>query len=128
MTSHTGGWVNGYQFGRQANEKLQAVFVPGQFQTASLPDSGSFFKTDSPDFWISCIKKSDDRNSIIIRGCEWEGVGKSITLTSWFPAIQLRQVNLIENPAGRMVAGDKGIKIDLNPYGIETYEVEMQRR
>jgi alpha-mannosidase len=53
LTSHKPGYQNGYQFGRQANEKLIAIVDPDPAMKCFLPEETSFFSVDKPNISIS---------------------------------------------------------------------------
>ncbi|MBK7107529.1 MAG: hypothetical protein IPH62_19860 [Ignavibacteriae bacterium] len=56
LTSHLPDWENGFQFGKQANEKLQVVLNPKQYKDANLPDEKVSFSLDSKNIIISTLK------------------------------------------------------------------------
>lgn len=80
---HTGDWKNGvwkegdlFNNPVYASEPASLSFKP----VASLPGDASLYELSSPDIVLSCIKKSEDSEMIIIRLCEIAGKETEVTL------------------------------------------------
>ena len=117
ITSHLPGWENGWKFGKQANDKLIAVFNPKSYTDASLPQTKSFFEINNDKVIITAIKKCDDDNSIIIRLNNLDGKETVVDLKSAFTPKKIIYTNLIEEEI------EPVDKILLGKYAIETYKL-----
>jgi alpha-mannosidase len=73
LTSHKPGWENGFQSGRETNEKLMVVVNPEPYQNADLPEELSFFSSNNKNIIISTVKKAEDESALIIRAFNVSG-------------------------------------------------------
>ena len=122
LTSHQPGWINGANFGCEANETLKAVWADHRFADASLPESMSFFHTDEPNVLVSTVKKAEDRNDVVARIVDLEGKDRTVTFSSFKPIRVATETNLIESEKGPLpVVGEK-VTIRLGHNSIETFE------
>lgn len=124
ITSHKPGWKNGASFGRQANEKLIAVWATNTFTNASLPESLSFFKTDQKNILISTVKKAEDSNEIVVRIVELEGKDKIVNFESFKEFKQVKLTNLIEEEIENLNPNNKSIQLNLGHHAIETIKIK----
>ncbi len=129
MSSHNPGWINGYKFGRQANEAMFVVVNPKPFATANLPQEKSFFsfnnpKGDSEDVIISTIKKADDDNSVIVRIYDIKGENRNVVLKSANDFKSAIITNLIEEEIKEIPAEKNKVKVELGHHSIETIKLK----
>ncbi len=124
FTSHKPGWEYGAGFGRQANERLVAVWADNSFTSASLPESLSFFNTDQPNVFVSTIKKAEDSNDVIVRLVDMEGKDRIVTLKSFFKIKEAKQTNLIEEGIKDISSNENSIILELGHYSIETIKLK----
>ena len=124
ITSHKPGWENGAAFGRQANEKLKAVWATNSFKNAPLPESLSFFKIDQKNVFISAIKKAEDSNEIVIRIVELEGKDKTVNFESFKKIEQAKLTNLIEEEIEDLKPNNKSLRLNLGHHSIETIKIK----
>ncbi len=122
ITSHKPGWINGENFGRGANEDLIGVWADHRYAGASLPESMSFFHTDSPNVLISTVKKADGRDAVIARIVDMEGKNRTVDFVSFKPIRQAMQTNLLEKVEGLLPVQDGKIRINLEHNSIETFQ------
>ncbi len=122
ITSHKPGWLDGAAFGRGANENLMGVWADQRYADASLPESMSFFRTDSAHVLVSTVKKADDRNEVIARIVDMEGKDRTVSFRSFNAIHQARQTNLIESEEGTLPVRNDRIQIKLGHNAIETFE------
>jgi alpha-mannosidase len=123
LTSHTGGWENGFRFGKEANENLFVLVNPQQYKYANLTEEHSFFSVDGNNVIISTIKKAEDDDAIIIRMYDILGLDQEIELTSSINVSSAFKTNLIEEVGEKLINTDKGINLNLGKYSIETIKV-----
>ncbi len=122
ITSYKPGWLNGASFGRGANEPLIGIWADHRYAAASLPESLSFFHTDSPHVQISTVKKAEDRNTVIVRLVDLEGKDRTVSFESFKPIREARQTNLIETEEGPLPVTNKGVEVKLGHNEIDTFE------
>jgi len=128
LNSHPPGWKNGFNFGKQANEKLVVVVNPLVYKSASLPESDSFFDVEPANLVISTVKKAEDDNSVIIRVYEIEGKSIKATINSFVPIKEVIHTNLIEEPQNKVEikANKNKINIDVGKFAIETFKMKLK--
>lgn len=122
ITSHKPGWINGENFGRGANENLIGVWADHRYAGASLPQSLSFFHTDSPHVLISTVKKADGRDAVIARIVDMEGKDRTVDFASFKPVRQAMQTNLLEKMQTPLPIEKGRIRINLGHNSIETFQ------
>ncbi len=120
VTSHHPGWLNSVNFGRQANETLQAVWADHKYATASLPEQMSFFSTGDPNVLISTVKKAEDSDGIILRLVDLEGKNKKVLINSFQKLNEAWLTNLIEEEAKKLNLTNGKLEFELGPHSIET--------
>ena len=124
ITSHLPGWENGAAFGRQANEKLVAIWADNTYSNASLPETQSFFTIDQKNVLISTIKKAEDSDEIVIRLTELEGKDRTIKLTSFKQLKQAKQTNLIEDEMKDLKVINGRLTYPIGHHSIETIKLK----
>ena len=124
ITSHKPGWENGFHFGRQANEKLLAVWAGEKYASARLPESLSFFGVDQNNVLVSTIKKAEDSNDYVVRMVDMEGKDKTVVFQSFEKINQAVHTNLIEDDLKKLNVTDGKLEFPLGHYAIETVKVK----
>ena len=123
LTSHQPGWGNGYQFRRQANEKLLVVVDPQQGKVSTLPEELSFFSVNASNVAISTIKKAEDDGNSVIRLFE---IGKGetpVNLNSWFPIVKAEKTNMLEYEGKIIESKTNSVPLKLGSHAIETIKI-----
>jgi alpha-mannosidase len=128
MSSHNPRWINGYKYGRQANEVMFVVVNPKSFATANLPPEKSFFSFDdagtSEDVIISTIKKAKDDNSVIVRLYDIKGESRNVILKSANDFKSAVITNLIEEEIKEIPMKKNKVKINIGHHSIETIKLK----
>ena len=125
LTSHAGGWRNGWQDGIAANHPLlPAVGVPRR-SDAQLPEAKSFFSVSGSNTVISTIKKCEDDDSVIVRLYDLEGRDTKPTLTTFLPVQQASRASLIEEAGGKVDSKDREVRLTLGHQAIETLRLKL---
>ncbi len=122
ITSYKPGWLNGASFGRGANEPLIGVWADQRYADASLPESMSFFHTNSPYIMVSTVKKAEDCNAVVVRLVDLEGKDRVVNFESFKPIHEARQTNLIETEEGHLPVTSKSVEVKLGHNEIDTFE------
>lgn len=85
----------------------------------------SLFKLSSSTAMISAVKKSEDRNTVILRVHDFSGSRNVLTIESDLTLSSWRTCNLMEQPEGEW-QHKSSINFVLNPYEITTFEIDLQ--
>ncbi len=123
FTSHNAGWKNGFEFGKEANERLLVVVNPNSIKDANLEEEKSFFSVGENNAIISTIKKCEDDNGIIVRLYDILGTETDLKLNSFQNIQDAYMTNLIEEPIKKINHSNENIKIKLGHYSIETIKL-----
>lgn len=126
LTSHLPGWSHGYQFGKQANEKLFVVVNPEKFKHANLPESKTFLKVSGHNAIVSAIKKSELDDAVVVRMYDILGQSSDLELELDFKPFKCYKTSLIEEEIEELTYSEHAIPIRLEHYSIETYKFILQ--
>ena len=120
LTSTASGDDSGDRTAKQFNDPIKVVINPDKSAQANLSETATFFSLDKKNVIISCIKKAEDSDDVIVRMYDADGQAAHVTLQSFFKVNEIQQTNIIEEYP-KMVE-----KIEINPYAIETYKLLMK--
>lgn len=124
ITTHTPGWKNGYAFGIENNHPFFSVGVKN-IQKGKLPASMSFVTSDSPFSLVTCIKKADNDNDVVVRMVNMLDSASHMQL-QWFRApASIRKTDLIENVINEGKSGSSSLMINAGKNSIETYRLKF---
>jgi alpha-mannosidase len=126
LSSHEPGWINGYKFGRQANEKLLVIVDPQQGKATAIPEELSFFSVNSSNVAISTIKKAEDNGNTVIRLFE---IGKGetpVNLSSWFSIVKAEKTDMLEYNGKAIESNRNTVLMNLGSHAIETIKLELK--
>ena len=123
VTSHTGGWRNGWRDGVAANHPLQLVIGAVPHPGADLPESKAFFTVSKSKAMISTIKKCDDDNSVIVRLYDVEGRDSKPVLGCFVPLASVKHTNLIEQECGNLDCRGFDVVVPVGHHSIETLKL-----
>ena len=119
LTSSKAGEIDGTRISKQFNEPLKVIVNPERSVKADLAETIQFFSIDRENVIITTIKKAEEGDGIVARMYDAEGEESTVKLESFFDLGNLQHTNIIEeNPK----AADK---IEISPYGIETYQFDI---
>jgi alpha-mannosidase len=126
ITSHEGGWRNGWRDGIAANHPLIPVINLKARTDASLPESKSFFSLSESNVVISTIKRCEDDNSVVVRLYDIEGRDTQPSLASFLPVSEAKHVNIIEEPDANMDPNGHEVRVPVGRHAIETVKLSLQ--
>jgi hypothetical protein len=126
ITSHDGGWRNGWPDGIAANHPLLPVIGVRPRTNASLPESKSFFSTSESNVVISTIKKCEDDDSVIVRLFDLEGRDTKPALASFLPVRDAKHTDIIEKAGASLDASGDGVRLPVGHNAIETVKLDLQ--
>ncbi len=120
------GWKNGFNEGKQAQNRLYPVFDPIRAKENPLKESQSFFNTTGGLPLIAAIKKCEDDNSVIIRMTEIDGKSQKVDLGLFAPAISISRTNLIEQEGRNINQTGKVLHLEMGKNSIETFKLQFR--
>ncbi|MCX6878147.1 MAG: discoidin domain-containing protein, partial [Verrucomicrobia bacterium] len=123
LTSHDGGWRNGWHDGISANHPLLPVMVQPA-PDASLPVEKCLVSLSVPNALISTIKKCEDDDGMVVRLCEMEGRDTQAALNLFMPVRKASLTNLIEEGGKPLPLKAGQVQIQLGHHAIETLKLE----
>ena len=129
ITTHDGGWQNGWRTGIQPNNALEAVMGVKPASGASLPTSMSFFSSSAKNVTITAVKKAEDDDSVVMRCVDVEGKTSNVTLKTFIPIRQAVPTNIIEETnddakRGKLTIVNGGVTLNLGHHAIETIKLK----
>ncbi|MGH0052817.1 MAG: glycoside hydrolase family 38 C-terminal domain-containing protein, partial [Sphaerochaetaceae bacterium] len=92
--------------------------LPAEASLVSCPDEGIVIET---------VKKSEDRNSLILRILQLNGKRVKSHLHSLLPIFEAYQCNLLEERLVLLTRDDEGVALSLRPHEIQTVELVLQQ-
>jgi alpha-mannosidase len=120
LTSSKAGEIVGSRISKQFNDPLKVVVNPEKSVKASLEEEIEFFSIDRENVIVTAIKKAEEGEGIVLRMYDSEGQDSEVQVESYFKLNNLLHTNLIEEQ------GKPAEKIEISPFGIETYLVEAE--
>jgi alpha-mannosidase len=123
LTSNSGDWNESTSVGKQQNQPLRPVVTDVREKRNGLPAGYSFAGVDAENIFISTIKKSEDENSVIMRMVDLQGKPTDAAI-HWFGKINgVTKTNIIEEDDKPLAETSAPIKIEVNPFSIETIRI-----
>jgi len=120
---HKGDWREGdtVRRGYEFNYPLFASFVdshPGE-----MPPDHSFFKVTPSNIILVTVKKAEDRESVILRFYEAEGINTEAFVTLFRRPRQIYELDLMENRQRTVSFNDKSFTLKFGKSEIKTIEL-----
>lgn len=120
LTSHSGGWRQGWRPGIAGNRPLIPVLGTRPAANASLPPDQSLASVSAGNVLLSTIKKAEDDDSVIVRAYEIEGKDSSATITLCQPMQTASRTDLIELGGQPLPVKAGAIELPIGHHAIET--------
>jgi alpha-mannosidase len=112
--------------GYELNNKLIAYYIEkGKDGDGTLAESKSFISIDSPNVILTCFKKAEDSNNLIIRVYESKGNKVEATVKFGFNFRGIEEVNLIEKTIESNISifKNSAFSFFISPYEIKTFKI-----
>jgi alpha-mannosidase len=114
---------------RAAERFNNPVAVIGSLKPASAPASElsrfSFASVDQPNVTLETVKKAEKSDAVVLRVFEHANIRAEATITFGIPVKAVRNVNLMEEGAGKpLEIKDNGVILSLRPFEIATLLIE----
>jgi alpha-mannosidase len=122
---HEPGWKNGFQDGKQAQNKLYTVMDPVRSVNSSLSEEKSFLTTSGKQIVLTALKKSEDDNSLIMRFTDMSGAEQDMDIEIFTPFSGIYKTNLIEQDKKFVGPGAKEFNLKIGKNSIETFRLEQ---
>lgn len=123
LTTHAPGWQNGFQYGRQTNEPLEAVVNPARAINATLTEKERFVSINKRNVVITTMKKAEDDDGIILRFFEMEGKDTEVEFQFKKPLKKAYKVSLIEEASGQIPSSGNRLKFSIKHNSVETIKI-----
>ncbi|MEW6071850.1 MAG: discoidin domain-containing protein [Planctomycetota bacterium] len=127
ITTHAGGWRQGWRPGIAANHPLVAIVGGGGGPAASLPESFSFLAVSAPNLVVSTIKKSEDDDAVVLRSYDIEGRDSRPQLRWFLPLAAAELTNLIEEEGTPLAVSGRELTLEVGHHAIATVRVRASR-
>jgi alpha-mannosidase len=122
---HEPGWKNGFQDGKQAQNKLYTVMDPVRSVNSSLSEEKSFLTTSGNQVVLTALKKSEDDNSLIMRFIDMSGAEQDMDIEMFTTFSRIYKTNLIEQDKIFVGPGAKEFNLKIGKNSIETFRLEQ---
>ncbi len=131
---HKGDWKtsNTPRKGLELNHRLISSYINNSKEniTSPLPSEKTYVSVDKTNVIISCFKKAEKDDDLIVRLYETKGIIIKTYIDLGFNIIDAHEVNLIEekvdNPELEIRNNKIGFK--LNPYEIKTLKIKREAK
>jgi len=126
ITTHTGDWREGRarDFGWGVSNPLIPVFIEGK-KEGSLAPIQSFCNVDKPNVMLLNMKMAEDKEGIILRLIEAEGIETSVTVIVPFVKIsEAYLTNLMEENEKLLDCQQNTITVPVKAFGLATVRIK----
>jgi len=126
---HSGDWKTALSFrkGFEINHPLEAVAVtkPSAMKGAK-PEEMSFIKVEPENIVVSCLKKAEDSDDIVIRFYEATGLETTARLKFGFHVKNVQELDLIERPLTEESRIEENtLIVKVKPLEIKTFKLKV---
>ena len=94
---------------------------------AMLPPVASVVSCPDENLVIETVKKSEDRDSLLIRILQLNGKRVTSSIRTELPIKEAYQCNLLEERLQKISWNDEGVAVRLRPHEIQTIELIFER-
>ena len=123
ITSHAGGWRNGWRDGIGANHQLEPVVGVLCRGDARLPESLSFLAVSMSNVVVSAVKKCGDDNAVVVRMYDIEGVDGTAEVKLFTPAKAAEKTSIIEDNGAPLPVKNGAVELRVGHHVIETVKI-----
>lgn len=125
ITTHKGDWKNGSArgFGWNVQNPLISTYFKGR-QTGSLPSVKNFCEIDKENIILLTIKHAEDKNGVIVRLLETEGIETDVKIKLPFIKItKVYETNLAEENIKALLLKNDVMELRIKPWSINTFRI-----
>jgi alpha-mannosidase len=95
-----------------------------------LPPDQSFLSIDNPHCVFSCLKKSENTDSTILRVFEISGAGGKTRIHTPIELTKVKTVNLYEEPTNATpitTLNTSHVEMEIAPFQIRTLKIQIEK-
>ncbi|MDD3925107.1 MAG: alpha-mannosidase [bacterium] len=127
LLPHVGDWRNStLQAAHELNSPLTALVTDKHVGTSGK--SRSFFKVSRPGIVVDAVKQAEDGKDIIVRLYEAYGSRGPVVLALDRDIANACECDLLERCTGAADCNGREIRLNIKPFEIRTFRVEMEKR
>jgi alpha-mannosidase len=126
---HKGDWKKAQTFkrGYEVNHPLESLIMTGSSSRGSMPETKSFIQIKPENIVISCVKKTEDSNDIVIRMYDATGKGAEAEVLFDFKIEEASEVDLLEREIDKIKLEGERVIVDLKPFEIKTLRIRTSQ-
>ena len=111
--------------GYELNKRLIASYIKDSSNSGTLPEKKSFINIDSPKVILTCFKKAEDSNDLIIRVYESKGSKTKTIIKLGFNFKKIEEVDLLERSLENdwAIFDSSEFSFVISPYEIKTFKI-----
>jgi alpha-mannosidase len=124
---HKGDWKKSLTFriGWELNHPLIAYAVLNRGENnGHLCEEGSLLQVKPSNIIVSCLKKSELSDDLVIRVYDATGEGADAEILFSFDVKEIYETDLMENPIKAVKTEENRIQVKVNPFEIKTFRIK----
>ena len=122
---HEGNWKSADTVKRGYELNHPLIAMPVSAREGSLPPAKSFIKVNPPAVIMSCLKKAEDSDDLVLRVYESKGEKAKAIIDLNFPVEQVTEVDLLERATGPSFNANRRLSFSMAPYEIKTFRLKV---
>ncbi len=126
LYSHPGAWSSDgvMEQGHSFDTPLRTI--PTDAHQGVLPAEHGFLSVEDGNFEVTALKKAEQGDGVILRGCEIRGRKSKVRLHFEFPIQQAWLADLLEHPLKPIQTRQDAIEFDADPFAILTFRLRLK--
>jgi len=122
---HRGDWKSADTVKRGYELNRPLIAMPVSSKKGSLPSTKSFIKVNPPSVIMSCLKKAEDSDDLILRVYESKGEKAEVNIDLDFSVEEIREVDLLERATELSLNVNNRLSFSIAPYEIKTFRLKV---
>jgi alpha-mannosidase len=123
LLPHAGGWAEGETVRRawelNVPARAMAAGVPGD-----SPPARGFLSVEGAPAVVEALKPAEDGHGHVLRVYEPNGGRGTVRIRLGFPAVRVRECNLVEEDGERVTVRKGAFQFEIRPFQIRTFRLE----
>jgi len=124
---HKGSWKSADTVKRGYELNHPLIAMPVSSREGGLPSTKSFIKVNPPSVIMSCLKKVEDSDNLILRVYESKGEKARVDIDLNFPVKEVTEVDLLERATEPSSNLDNRLSFSIAPYEIKTFRLKAEQ-
>ncbi len=121
---HQGNWKSADTVKRGYELNHPLIAMPVSSKEGGLPSAKSFIKVNPPSIIMSCLKKAEDSDDLILRVYESKGEKTEVNIDLDFSVEETAEVDLLERTTEPSSSVNSRLSFSIGPYEIKTFRVK----